>query len=409
MFAYIGHDMQTFFILGSHPDLAKAEILSVVGSGAKILMESSSVLILDHVEMNTHDGQPYKQLQDRLGGTIKIGVILDEYLGSDARACANAIVEKAKEATGKNKITFGFSAYDLGNPKAVQRIARSFKVLGGEIKNALRETDRPVRFVMAKDDALTSVVVETNGLNESGGEFCIFATSTSIILGRTSTVQDFKAWSDRDFGRPARDSRSGMLPPKLAHMMINLSGANPSTSTILDPFCGSGTVPMEAALMGFKHIIGSDISEKAIKNSVTNNDWLYAQKFLHPVTEKKNIEYRISKAEKIHEWLVNPVDAIVAETYLGPPKHGWDRPALEALKVELMKIYRDSLAALSKKLKQNGTIVIAFPAFVVKNEIIKLPIKKAIEDAGLKIDATWIYKRPDQMTAREIVRMKKRT
>ena len=72
-----------------------------------------------------------------------------------------------------------------------------------------------------------------------------------------------------------------------------------------------------------------------------------------------------------------------------------------------MKMYRDSLNALAKKIKPDGTIVIAFPAFVVKNEIIKLPLKKAIEEAGLTIDGTWIYKRPDQMTAREIVRMKK--
>ena len=76
--------MQTFFILGSHPDLAKAEILSVVGSDSKILLESSTVLVLEHVEL------PLEDLQNRLGGTIKIGIILDEYLGSDARACANA-------------------------------------------------------------------------------------------------------------------------------------------------------------------------------------------------------------------------------------------------------------------------------------------------------------------------------
>lgn len=395
--------MQTFFILGSHPDLAKAEILSVVGSDSKILLESSAVLILDSVTV------PLEDLQNRLGGTIKIGVILDEYLGADARACGNAIIEKAKEATGKNKITFGFSAYDLGNPKAVQRIMRTFKVLGSEIKQALKETERPVRFVQAIGEALTSVVVDTNGLCESGGEFCMFATEMSIILGRTSTVQDFKAWSDRDFGRPARDSRSGMLPPKLARMMINLSGANPSSSTILDPFCGSGTIPMEAALMGFTHIIGSDISEKAIRDSRVNTSWLYEKKFLHPITPKEEIEFHVSKAEEIQKIITNPVDAIVAETYLGPPKHGWDRPALEALKAELMKMYRDSLGALSKKLKANGTIVIAFPAFVVNNEIIKLPLKKAIEEAGLTLENAWMYRRPDQMTAREIVRMKKRT
>ncbi|MEK7451786.1 MAG: DNA methyltransferase, partial [Patescibacteria group bacterium] len=321
-------------------------------------------------------------------------------------------VREARNATGKNKITFGLSAYDLGNQIGVKKIARSFKVLGGEIKNALRETDRPVRFVMAKENALTSVVVETNGLNESGGEFCLFATSTSIILGRTSTVQNFKAWSDRDFGRPARDAKSGMLPPKLARMMINLSGVDPKSSTLLDPFCGSGTIPMEAALMGFKQIIGSDISEKAIKDSVTNNDWLYSTigriRPIGPMTQKNNIFLRMSDAKDVGAWLTSPVDAIVGETYLGPPKHGFDRVTLDKLKVELMKLYRDSLTSLAKKLKPNGTIVIAFPAFVVKNEIIKLPLKKAIEDAGLTIDGTWIYKRPDQMTAREIVKMKKR-
>ena len=391
----------TFFILGSHPEIAKAEILSVVGTDAKIVMQSSTVLVLDNVT------QSLDELQECLGGTVKIGVILDEFRGADPRMCKDAIVRIATKATGKNKITFGLSAYDLGNAKAVRKIAQGFRVVGGEIKNALRETDRPVRFVQAKENALTSVVVETNNLNTSGGEFCLFATDTSIILGRTSTVQNFKAWSDRDFGRPARDAKSGMLPPKLARMMINLSGANPSSSTLLDPFCGSGTVPMEAALMGFEKIIGSDSSEKAITDSKTNTDWVYAKKFIHPITKFSHIEFHTCKAEAIDTVVKNPVDAIIAETFLGPPKHSNDRATLDKLKVELLRLYKDSLVALAKKLKSDGTIVMAFPAFVVKNEIIRLPLTKVIEDAGLKLDAAWLYKRPDQMTAREIVRMTK--
>ncbi|MEK7452142.1 MAG: hypothetical protein AAB664_02295, partial [Patescibacteria group bacterium] len=99
MIAYIDSDMQTFFILGSHPDLAKAEILSVVGLHSKILLESSTVLVFDHVDvMDTHlpadrqgEGHPYKYLQDRLGGTVKVGVILDEFLGNDPRVCTDII------------------------------------------------------------------------------------------------------------------------------------------------------------------------------------------------------------------------------------------------------------------------------------------------------------------------------
>jgi len=390
----------SFFILGSHPELAISEIRTVLPN-VKILLASETVLLLDRVDI------PLASLQERLGGTIKIGEILDEYEGGDPRVCIETIVEKAKQAQGKNKLTFGLSTYDMGNKKTVGRCVSSFKVMGGEIKNRLKETGRPVRFVQAKGEALTSVVVETNDLIDSAGEFCLFATDSSIILGHTTSVQNFKAWSDRDYGRPARDARSGMLPPKLARMMINLTGAHPKNTTVLDPFCGSGTVPMEAALMGFEHVIGTDISEKAIRDSRINITWLYEQKFLKPVTPKEQIEFHVSKAEEIQKIITHPVDVMVGETYLGPAKHGFDRASLDTLKVELMKIYEDSLKALSKKLKTDGTMVIAFPAFVVKNEIFKLPLKKAIEAAGLVLDAQWIYRRSDQQTAREIVRIKK--
>lgn len=393
--------MQTFFILGSHPELAKAEILSVVGLNTKVIIESPTVLILDLPDQLLED------LQNRLGGTIKIGTVIDEFQGSDPRVCTDTIIKKATCAVGKNKITFGLSTYDLGNPKAVRKITQSFKVMGGGIKNRLKETGRPVRFVMAKDEALTSVVVETNGLCESGGEFCLLATDTTIILGRTSTVQNFKAWSDRDFGRPARDSRSGMLPPKLARMMINLTGVDPISSTILDPFCGSGTVLMEATLMGFKKIIGSDVSEKAVADSKINTDWLYKQKFLSPITKNSDIELFVSKAEKLDEKIQQPVNVIVAETYLGPPRRNNERAQMEKMISELMMMYKTSLQSLATILKPGGIMVIAFPAFVIKNDVIRLPLKKMIESVGLMFDQSWIYKRPDQMTAREIVRIKK--
>ena len=35
-------------------------------------------------------------------------------------------------------------------------------------------------------------------------------------------MQDFEQWGARDYGRPSRDAVRGMLPPKLARMMVNL-------------------------------------------------------------------------------------------------------------------------------------------------------------------------------------------
>jgi tRNA G10 N-methylase Trm11 len=64
----------------------------------------------------------------------------------------------------------------------------------------------------------------------------------------------------------------GMLPPKLAQMMINLaiSGAYTPESTqpvIYDPFCGLGTVLIEAAHMGLMQSYASDISNDMVHST----------------------------------------------------------------------------------------------------------------------------------------------
>jgi len=58
------------------------------------------------------------------------------------------------------------------------------------------------------------------------------------------------------------------LHPKLARAMVNLTGAK-QKDTILDPFCGSGGILLEAGLIGMK-TIGYDINKKMIWKSMIN-------------------------------------------------------------------------------------------------------------------------------------------
>jgi tRNA (guanine10-N2)-dimethyltransferase len=67
------------------------------------------------------------------------------------------------------------------------------------------------------------------------------------------------------------------LDPILARAMINLSEVSAS-KILMDPFCGSGSILMEAALMGFK-AIGSDINLKLIKGAILNLRSILAQDF----------------------------------------------------------------------------------------------------------------------------------
>ena len=58
------------------------------------------------------------------------------------------------------------------------------------------------------------------------------------------------------------------LKPKLARLLINLSRAK-KNDTLLDPFCGTGSILIEAAILGIKPI-GVDIDVKMVKGSETN-------------------------------------------------------------------------------------------------------------------------------------------
>lgn len=58
------------------------------------------------------------------------------------------------------------------------------------------------------------------------------------------------------------------LHPKLARAMVNLTGAE-ENEIILDPFCGSGGILIEAGLIGMK-TIGYDINKKMVWKSMVN-------------------------------------------------------------------------------------------------------------------------------------------
>ena len=101
----------TFFILGSHPELSRAEIEAVLGR-KPVVANRLGILVLDDVEENV------SVLQERLAGTIKIGQIIGEMKDWNEKEATDLIATFASEAVGKNKISFktdflGFFIYML--------------------------------------------------------------------------------------------------------------------------------------------------------------------------------------------------------------------------------------------------------------------------------------------------------
>jgi hypothetical protein len=66
------------------------------------------------------------------------------------------------------------------------------------------------------------------------------------------------------------DAFVGMLPPKLAQIMLNLATKGERGLQIWDPFCGLGTTLIEAFQAGYSHLLGSDIADDMVIATQTN-------------------------------------------------------------------------------------------------------------------------------------------
>ena len=405
--------MKYFFILGNNPTLSFAEIASVLNlKPEQILFLSEESLIVD-----IEDSLEVEKLIRRLGGTIKIGEI--KFQVSDLKY--QKLVELIEVKNSEGKFNFGISYYGKNKLK-------NEKSLAMEIKRTLKEKEVSSRWVTSKEKTLSSVVVEQNKLiTDKGIEIVImnnygpsspkgFAEAGQFYIGKTLVVQPFKELSKRDYGRPGRDDKSGMLPPKLAQIMLNLTGGN-SKDILLDPFCGSGTILTEAMLMSYEKLIGCDKSEKAITDTKKNIEWTKEYGQLSDVNCQM---FQIDVSSLSGKIKLSSVDAIVTEPYLGPSRIRRDRNSIEKVVKELEQLYHQAILQFEKVLKPSGRIVMIWPVLIVdNNEKIYLNTRNILKGSSFqKINSieefknktlqltnrqTFLYGREAQQVWREIV------
>ncbi len=393
--------IQLGFALGRDYALSVAEIFAYFcrqGVKSELILYDKDILI---VEISENDKD--KISINNLGGTIKLFEVLGA--SSDITDIKQKLIDIVPIEAEK-RVNFGVSGYGKLNKKVVLG-------LGYEIKDNLVAAGYKARFVTGKSLDLSSVIVHENKLIERGFEAILLKSDDRYLLGCTLAVQDYKSYSKRDYGRPRRNDRNGMLPPKLAQILVNLA-EKPLDAAIYDPFCGSGTTLQEAILLGYKDIYGSDIAESNIEDTRLNLDWLRHIKDYKVPTENIFVSDVLVPARDIK------VDAIVGEGYLGEPTR---RDKDQAVKdtAELTGFYIKALTNLAAQLKPNGRIVLAIPFFIVGTEYFYLPILEKLAETGLKLvkpnlggselrlfgRGNLTYSRADQFVGREIIILEK--
>jgi tRNA G10 N-methylase Trm11 len=258
-----------------------------------------------------------------------------------------------------------------------------------------------VRYLAPKSRSieLTAAQLKFNGLPEKGVELIIVSHAGEMLIGITEEVQDIDGYAERDHGRPARSAKVGMLPPKLAQLIINTTHG----ATIYDPFCGTGVILQEAYLMG-RMAAGSDLSEEMIDASRENMTWL-ADKY---AVDSAGASLRVADAAQVN--LPEGSVSIASEGYLGPNlMKAPHRDQLDKLVRPLRQLYVDVLRNLASQLPSGAEVSICAPAWMVDGSWEALPLVDVLPELGYttkvfnaSTGALPIYGRKDQIVGRAL-------
>lgn len=129
------------------------------------------------------------------------------------------------------------------------------------------------------------------------------------------------------------------LHPKIARALVNLSCAK-KQDTLLDPFCGTGGILLEAGLLGM-HVIGSDVDKKMIDGCKKNLEFYNLKNFSLFCADIGNISKHVCSVDTI----VTDFPYARSTTTKGE---------------QLDKLYNRAFMSISQILKKNGRAVVGF-------------------------------------------------
>ncbi len=384
---------QYLFVLGRNFELSRAELRNFC---EEVFVDPrKSLFIGENLRFENPRNIPREEHQlflDRLGGTIRFGKILGEFASKSQ--LMNMVWDRIEE---EQKFKVGFSSFGAG------------KDFQSELIGKTKDHFEKIRIENYQGKNLNSGQIFDRRILQKGHEFLIWKNENSFLLAETIANQNLRNYTLRDRNKVFRDPKMGMLPPKLAQILINL--ANPNIDqTIIDPFCGSGTINIEAAILGHK-TIGSDWNEMFVKSSQKNFSQM-AEKFRY---EEKNGEFFPKDATQFdHPEMLKTDPVIVTEGYLG--KNFERQPE----KADIQKNAREVLALWKKFFKNIDntniqTCSFCLPAWNHRGQktSISQDLFDTIKSYGFKPEkifndeTTFFYEREDTFVAREVCLVKR--
>ncbi|MFH2019551.1 MAG: DNA methyltransferase [bacterium] len=366
-----------YAFLGHQPELSTSELAALTGVSPVLVLPN---LVSLPLSSNLLD------VADKLGGTSKVASTIVTSLPS---VLLSKLVELIVASPAKNISISNFSAFETP-PEVIRSLKEQVTAV------------RPVRFVSFNSSGHELLMLKKKHVDE----FNLIPNGDKITIAKTVWIYDSLAWAARDRRRPYQNIKKGMLPLKIARIMVNLATQGREGLMVLDPFCGTGTILAEAMLTGC-NVVGSDIDKEAVKGSTANLTWL-SQKT--PLASS----FKLFSADATHvDQGVNSADCIVTEPFLGPlldSRHQLSRQKIKNVAKGIEKLYRGALKNWFKILssKAGSRVVIILPEFHLDGHVIPTLSLDTIQALGYNCVLSVAYHKPGATVIRNITILEKK-
>ncbi|HKY74424.1 MAG TPA: DNA methyltransferase [Patescibacteria group bacterium] len=377
--------MTYLFFLGRQQDLAQVELQAVL---ARFLQPTEILEIIPGIFSAELDSSELpERMMKVLGGTVKIAEQIDVIPTANTPEVEERAIQYLSSDAFTKRRVFSFAEQNRNHLDAVSQ---------QNVKKALVKRGLSVRYVETpREGAEAGLLLEGDVT-----ELQFIHTGAATVFARTVAVQYVHDWSARDMEKPYRDKKKGMIPPKLGRTLLNLAfGAeNPEGKTVLDPFCGTGTILMEARVLG-AHVVGSDQDKEAVHGAGKNLQWL-TERFSLP---EDSIRLSVQDATQITDKETGgKVDCIVTEPFLGKPNP--TLATVDNMLKGLERLYLGSCKQWLKLLKPNGRVVIVFPYVQFGKRVKSMePLIDRLESLGYTREkGPYIYTKPYAIVQRAV-------
>ncbi|TLY00959.1 MAG: hypothetical protein E6K95_07660 [Thaumarchaeota archaeon] len=294
----------------------------------------------------------------KLAGIHKFSPLLTHFQGDEA-----VIRQLVQQITNKIDVwRLALSAYDTDEA--------DYEVLVRLLLDAFREAGfKKIRLLRPKGNELFADQV----LSRDALDLITFPYKGGYGLGPTAWVPDVAPMRERGVEKPVPHSGIS-LSPRLAQLLLNLSGLSPG-QRLLDPFCGSGTIISEGALMSL-NCVGIDSNPARVAQAKRNLAWVEKQ-------SGRTLAYHVETGDARD--FQGRFDGIVTEPILLPRFHS--TPSSQKAKQLVNKpsrVYSESLYSMAEAVRKGGRIVIVVPTLKTADGSEVLLRLEETESIGLK-------------------------